>query len=419
MKSPRIFYGWLIVAAAGIVGLYAGGIVVYGFTAIFEPIIAEFGWSYAVVSFAASLRGAESGLLEPVFGRIVDRWGPRRVVFMGGLFTSAGLLMLSHTSSLVMFYGSFILLAVGMSSCGTTVLVTAVANWFRARLGFATGVALSGFGLGGLLLPVMVTLIARYGWREAFELLAIGALFVILPLSLLLRHKPEQYGQVPDGRPHDNKRFRSGVGQALPVADEGAMRPGQAVRTVSFWLLTLAFTLHNGVILTTVTHVMPYLSDVGVQRMRASIVATAIPLFSILGRMGLGWLADRKDRTRVTVAAYIMMCTGTLSLALVPVFGVWMLLFFVPLFGVGYGGVTSLRPALVRQYFGRTYFGGVFGLVIGINAIGGIVGPPVAGWVFDTWSDYRMVWMAFCLLALAAALLVMAVRHTSVRPASR
>jgi cyanate permease len=129
---------------------------------------------------------------------------------------------------------------------------------------------------------------------------------------------------------------------------------------VSFWLLTLAFTLHNGVILTTVTHAMPYLSDVGVQRMRASIVATAIPLFSILGRMGLGWLADRKDRTRVTVAAYLMMCTGTLSLAWCPVWRVDAVVLRATV-RRGIRGSPLVRR-LVRQYFGRTYFGGVFAL---------------------------------------------------------
>jgi len=185
MKQSGVFYGWWIVAGSVLVGLYVGGIIVYGFTAIFEPIVQEFGWSYAAVSFAASFRGAESGLLEPVVGRLVDRWGPRRVVFAGGLFTAAGLFMLSNTTSIAMFYGSFVLLAAGFSSCGTTVLVSAVANWFRARLAFATGIALSGFGVGGLILPVMVALISRYGWRETFLVLALGALVLVLPLSLL------------------------------------------------------------------------------------------------------------------------------------------------------------------------------------------------------------------------------------------
>jgi len=412
MRQTGVFYGWWIVGAAVVVGLYVGGIVVYGFTAIFDPIVQEFGWSYAAVSVAASLRGAESGLLEPVVGRLVDRWGPRRVVFAGGLFTAAGLLLLAKTTSLAMFYGSFVLLAVGMSSCGTTVLVTSVANWFRARLAFATGIALSGFGLGGLVLPVMVALIARYGWRDAFEFLATGALVLLLPLSMVFRHKPEEYGYVADGRSLASST-QAEAAHAQRDMDDRSLSVREAVRTRSFWLLTIAFTFHNAAIITTVTHVMPYLGSVGVSRMSASVVATAIPVLSILGRMGLGWMGDRTSRARVSVLSYGMMGLGALCFAAMPMLGRWSLLPFVVLFGVGYGGVTALRPALIRQYFGGRHFGSVFGLVIGINALGGILGPPLAGWSYDTWGDYRVVWLVFSVLSLAAACLVLASRRYS------
>jgi len=411
MKRPVVFFGWWIVLAAVLVGLYVGGIVVYGFTAIFAPLIAEFGWSYATVSFAASLRGAESGVLEPVMGRLVARWGPRRVVFAGGLFTAGGLLLLSKTTSLVMYYGAFVLLACGMSSCGTTVLVTGVANWFRKRLAFATGVALCGFGLGGLVLPVLVSLIARHGWRNAFELLALGALLLILPLSLVFRHHPEDYGYTADGEggsPGLPEAVERASGPALP---EAGMSVSAAVRERSFWCLTLAFTFYTAAIITTVTHVMPYLEGLGISRLVASMVATAIPVLSIAGRLGLGWMADRRSRSTICIISYIMMSAGTLCFAAVSWLGAWSLLLFVLLFSVGYGGVTSLRPALIRQYFGRAHFGSVFGLVVGINAVGGIAGPPLAGWAYDSLADYRLVWFVLALLALAAAALVLAARR--------
>jgi len=412
VKRPRVFYGWWIVGATMLVGLYVGGIIVYGFTAIFEPIIDEFGWSYATVSFAASLRGAETGLLEPVVGRFVDRWGSRPIIFVGGLFTAGGLFMLSHTTSLAMFYGSFILLAVGMSACGTTSLVTGVANWFRRRLGLATGIALCGFGLGGLVLPAMVALIAHYGWRPTFDILAAGALILLLPTSLVFRHRPEDYGYLPDGRQPDATPSGQNRATVAPATiAEPFLTAREAVRTRSFWLLTLAFSVLTAANITVVTHVMPYLDSIGVGRVNAGIIATAIPLLSIAGRLGLGALGDRMSRTWVTIAAFSMMGVGLLCFAAMASLGPWTLYAFLLLFGVGYGGIVALRPAVAREYFGRGRFGSIFGLVMGITAVGGIIGPPLTGRLFDTIGDYRPAWLVFAALAMTAACLVLISRR--------
>jgi OFA family oxalate/formate antiporter-like MFS transporter len=397
-----------MVGAAVVVGFYLGGTVVYGFTAIFDPIVAEFGWSYAAVSFAASMRGAESGLLEPVAGRLVDRWGPRRLVFVSGLFTAAGLLLLSHTTTLAMFYGAFILLAVGFSSAGTTVLVAGVANWFRARLGLATGIALSGFGLGGFVLPLIVALIARFGWRLTFDILGVGALVLLLPMSFVFRHKPEQYGYVPDGHKPETAVPVGPDTYVTHLHDEPELTARQAAGTARFWLLTIAYTVHVAAVITVVTHIMPYLTSIGFPRVHAGLMGTAIPVLSIAGRLGLGMLGDRRSRTGISVLSYVMMGLATLCLASAPTLGEWALVPFVILFGIGYGGNTALRPALTREHFGRGHFGSIFGLIIGINSIGGIVGPPLAGWLYDTQADYRLAWVVLSVLLLLSAGMVLA-----------
>ena len=164
-KSHSIYYGWWIVSASFFISLYTGGAIFYGFTAIFEPIANDMGWNYTQVSFAASLRGLEMGILAPVTGILVDRLGPRKLIFSGAIILAAGLILLSRTTSLGMFYGAFILLAIGMSCCTATVLLTAAANWFRRNLGLVNGIVLSGFGFGGLMVPVIVKLIDIYEWQ--------------------------------------------------------------------------------------------------------------------------------------------------------------------------------------------------------------------------------------------------------------
>ena len=189
-----IFYGWWVVFACFFLGFYIHGAVFASFTAFFEPIAKEFGWSYTQISVAASIRGLEVGILAPIVGFLVDRFGPRKLIFCGSLTIGFGLILCSRTYSLPMFYGAFILIALGMSGCTATVLMTAVANWFRRDVGKALGLMASGFGVGGILVLFIVRLIDLYHWRTTFVILGLGMWLIGIPLSLFVRHRPELYG---------------------------------------------------------------------------------------------------------------------------------------------------------------------------------------------------------------------------------
>ena len=404
LKPAKIFFGWWIVGAAFLVALYVGGVVFYGFTAIFEPIANDMGWSYAQISLAASLRGLELGLLAPLTGLLTDRLGPRRLVFGGAVITSLGLFMLSRTTSLATFYGAFALIAIGMSATTVTVLMTAVANWFRLRAGIASAIAMSGFGFSGLLVPLIVRLIEVFDWRMTMVILAIGMLVIVLPLSLVFRHRPEQYGYFPDG--HKEVPVTPDINAASPRTTELNIRARQALRSITFWRMAATFTVHAMLVSTVITHVMPYLSSIGISRARASLVAMALPLMSVGGRLGFGWLGDKFDRRRIVATAFAMVTAGLFFFGYAPTAGLWMLVPFLFLFGVGYGGSSAVRPSIVSEYFGWANFGTVFGLIVGINAVGAIIGPPLAGWVYDTWGSYQGVWLAFTGLAVVAVLLI-------------
>lgn len=407
-KTSGVYYGWWIVAAAFLTGLYIAGVVFYGFTTVFEPIAEDMGWSYTQVSFASSLRGIEAGLVAPLIGILVDRWGPRRLVFAGALFTFAGLILLSHINSLTMFYGSFALIALGMSCATTTVLMTAIANWFRRDVGLATGVVSSGFGCGGLLLPVIVKLIDLYEWRGALTILAVGTLVIVLPLSFVFRHKPEQYGYLPDGQKENILAPDTGSEKAETAGND--LKVKQALKSGNFWFITLAFTYFSLVVGAVITHVMPYLSSIGITRSTAGLVAAAIPLTSIAGRLGLGWLGDRHNKKLIAAAAFGVVGLGSFLFGYTEVAGLWLLVPFLLLFGIGYGGCIVLRASLVREYFGRTSFGTVFGLILGINMAGSIIGPPLAGWAYDRWGSYQNIWFIFAGLAVPALVALLAMR---------
>ena len=404
-KRPKIFYGWWIVGASLLITLYTGGVVYFGFTAVVEPIAEEFGWSYAQISLASSLRGLEVGLLAPFVGFLADRWGSRRLVFGGSILVGLGLVALSRVSSLGMFYLAFSLIAVGTSTCIGTVLITVVAKWFRKKIGIATGIVVSGFGLGGLLVPLVTILVDTLQWRTAMLSLSLGMIIIVMPLSLLLRHKPEQYGYLPDGdvsRPSETDEFHTSAESV-----EINIPAKQALRSRAFWHVALASMCHSFVVGAVITHVMPFLSSVDITRSTASLVALVLPVVSVGGRLGVGLIRNRLDEGQVYAVAFALLAIGMLSLGYVAGGATWLLWLFAIVFSFGWGGSVTTRMALLRKYFGRSSFGTILGFCSGVMMVGHIAGAPLAGWVFDTWGSYQGIWFGLVFLALVGSVLAL------------
>jgi MFS family permease len=398
--SKKIFYGWWIVFACFLISLYVSSVIFYGFTAFFEPLVKDFGWSYTQISFAASLRGLEMGLLFPLIGFLVDRFGSRKLIFCGVVVVGFGLLVLSFTQSLAMFYGSFLLLGFGVGGVSSVVSMTVVANWFRKKVGIALGVMMSGFGASGLLVPVIVRLIDVYNWRNTLIILGLGMWSLGIPLSFVIRNRPEQYGYLPDGT---SSSAQGGDNEIQDKAVEIGVK--EALKDKSFWYLNIAETIRFMALAAVVTHVMPYLSSVGISRASAGLVAGAIPLFSIIGRFGLGWLGDILNKKYVMAMALLSMSLGMLAFGYVQV--TWLLFLFLVLFSSGSGGSMVLRGAILREYFGRDSLGKILGITMGFASIGGIIGPILAGWVFDTLGSYHLIWFVFCgIIGLAIGLIL-------------
>jgi MFS family permease len=405
ITRPRIFYGWWIVFACFIIAMYMSGVVFYGFTAIFRPIAEEFGWSYTEVSVAAAIRGLEAGVLAPVAGILVDRWGPRRVIFGGVLLVGAGLLLLSGVTTLAMFYVAFILMSLGISSCGISVTVTAVSNWFRKRVGLASGIMIAGYGTSGILVPVMVKLIDIYDWRTAVAILAVGFLVIGLPLSLVIRHKPERYGYLPDG--DSSPTVLSGESVLRKPASEASITTREAFKSRTIWHIILGLMPQFVVVPAAVTHLMPYLSSVGIQRSLSSLVATAIPLLSVGGRFGFGWLADKYEKRKLSAIGLFSLAAGLALFEYISAGTLGLIVPFLILFGVGYGANVTMVGTILQENFGRGNFGTIIGLVWGILMLGNIAGPLIAGAAYDNWGSYRWVWLGMAGLVLVGTIIVL------------
>ncbi len=403
-KPSKVFYGWWIVGAAFIVGFFVAGSMFQSFTAFFEPIAEEFGWSYAEISLGFSLRGMALGLFAPLVGVLVDRWGPRRLIFFGAIVTASGVLLLSNVSSLAMYYAAFLLMAIGLSSCTLTVLMTAITNWFHAKIGLASGIVTCGFGFGGLLIPVIVRLIDSYGWRSCLVILAVAMLALLLPLSFVFRHKPERYGYMPDNQAFKQIEAEISLETAVGTIEKPSMK--ELLTSKAFWRLAIAFTAFHMSLVSLVAHIMPYLSSINMARANASIIATAMPLISIIGSFTFGRLGDKLERKKVAALTYAMSGIGLICLAFASV-SLWALAPFLLFYGIGYGGSNAMRPSLTSEVFGRESFGKVFGLMVGINSLISSVGPLLAGWTYDSWGSYEAIWFIYAGLAFISVIAVL------------
>ncbi len=196
--KERVFYGWWVVVACAGINLLFGAAFFYGFTAFFNPMVDEFGWAYAAISLAFSVRSFESGIAAPVVGFFVDKVGPRRLLLFGVAVTGLGFILLSQVHALWTYYSAFLVLSVGFSAASTVVTMAAVARWFRKRVSRAMGFMTAGYAVGGLLVPVIVWLIAQYGWRGALVVMGVASWLIGVPLCLVVRDRPVTYGYLAD-----------------------------------------------------------------------------------------------------------------------------------------------------------------------------------------------------------------------------
>jgi MFS family permease len=399
-----MFYGWYLVGACILISAYFSGVVYLGFTAAFEPLVEEFGWSYTQVSFVSSLRGMETGLLVPLTGLLMDRWGPRRLVMIGTVISGIGFILLSRVNSLALFYAAFLLIAAGLSTTTTTMLMAAVTSWFNKRVGLATGLTASGVSVGGLLLPLITHLIDTHGWREAMVFMGVGMWLIPLPLALLLRHRPEHYGYQPDGKPIAKDGDQTGdLADASKVStSEPSKGAREALKSPVFWVFSLAFLCQTLPVGAIVTHIMPFFSSVGIDRTAGSVIAGQLPIVTVFGRIGFGWLADRVGKKEVTALALFLTGAGSFLFAFAAKDRMWLIFCFVLVFGIGWGGAVPMLNALFRDQFGTRHIASIMGFAGSVLMAGMMIGAPLAGWIFDTTGNYRPAWFIFAGILMVA-----------------
>jgi OFA family oxalate/formate antiporter-like MFS transporter len=381
--AGRPFYGWLVVAASfGILFVAYGIQFSYG---VFLPAMeAETGWDRTSLSLAFSFYVLLYSALGAASGWCTDRWGPRRVMAVGALLLGGGLILTSRVGALWQLYLSLgVIAALGMSAVYVPSSATVV-RWFVRRRGLALGIASSGQGFGNLLVPPLAALLmAGYGWRATYLLLAlVGAALILLLTSLMVRD-PERLGLHADGAT-PSPAPKPTMSTQAPA--ELVWTAAEARRTRAFWLLTAVYTMTFLVVFMPMVHLVPFALDLGIAPVRAAMVLSLIGAGSLAGRLLSGIVSDRLGRLAtlgVGLSVQALAFVGFLCSS-----GAGLLYPSALVFGFAYGGSSVLLPAIVGDFFGRLSVGAILGLLWAIAASAAAFGPLIAGYLYDVTGSY-------------------------------
>ena len=393
----KIFYGWRMVGAACGIQFLLAAFLTQALGLYIAVLSDEMGWSKTTLSGAAALQSVEAAIIGPVLGWIMDRVGPQKMIRLGMVIFSAGLLMLSQVNAVATFYTSAILMAIGASLSGYFPLSVALVQWFEKFRARALSIMSLGLALGGLVVPLMAWSIQTWGWRYTAGGTGLLVLLFGLPMAGMILRRPEDHGEHVDGIDLALKAAEPGDVPAVPQVEFTA---AEAIRTRAFWMLAIGHGLALLVVSAVNVHAISHMKEgLGYSVATASWVILIMTFAQLVGILMGATLGDMFEKRKVAAMCMLAHALGMLCLTFAN--DMAMLMAFGVFHGVAWGLRGPFMQAIRADYFGRNAIGLILGLSAAIIAVGQIAGPMVAGVLADLTGDYQ--W-GFSLLALLSGL---------------
>ena len=378
--------GLQVVAAAFSVLFCIVGLALWGLPYYYDFMVRDFGWTRAQVTSGNALSKL---LVGPLFGFIagwmVDRFGPRRLMLAGITMAAVALVGLGSISTLGFFYLFYVCNALGYVCGGPLPNQVLLSRWFDRARGKAMGIAYLGIGLGGAAVPLLSHfLVEHFGWQSALKILGAIILVVAFPMAFIVKEPPAP---------------AQGAGPTPPAAAAGAFR------SPAFYLLALGSMCSIAAVSGAQQNLKLFLSlDLKFPQAEAARVLSLVLTFSIVGRLLMGWLADRFPKKYVMLLIYVLVA-GALPLLFVAQNPAALYLFAV-LFGIGLGGDYMIIPLMTAEIFGVRVLGRLMGVILTADGVAEAVSPWMIGRLRDSSGSYFEGFIVLIVMALLGAVAV-------------
>jgi len=361
--------------------------LLFSYGVLFNEFQTEFGWSRTLLSACSSLGFLMMGVLAMVGGRLSDRFGPRRVLAVNGVFFGIGYALISQISEpwqLFAIFGTFIGLGLGTHD---VVTLSTIGRWFERRRGIMTGVVKVGTAAGQIVVPpIAAILILTFGWRSAVVTLGLAAVVLLLIAAFAMKNP-----------------YRP-AGSAAGVT-AGGVTFREARQTRIFWTLCAIQFLFFPSLMTIPLHLAVHGMDLGMTAATAATLLSVIGASSIAGRLAMGGLVDKIGGRLAFVLCFAALIVSLGALMYTT--SHWALFAVISLYGFGHGGFFTVVSPTVAEYFGMRAHGAIFGTVLFFGTVGGAIGPILAGLTFDTTGSYQLAFLGLGVLGMLGLGLVL------------
>jgi len=403
----RWFYGWYVAIACALLMFVGVGVGYYGLPVFLKPLKDSHGWTTTQVSWAPTIYFCISGLTSAIVGPYVDRRGPRGFMLVGTLLNGVSATFIGLVDELWQLYVVYFVFAVAFGMSSGIAVNAIMTRWFVRKRALAMSISSTGVSVGGVVLaPVASKLIDIGGLELATPVL--GALVVVVALPVILGvvvFDPAEMGLEPDG---GGEPPATAAAERARAVQYRVWTRAEAMRTVGFWGILVAFLLVLIAQTGYVVHQVTFLEDRLGSRSAAAFTLSVTALGSIIARLAVGVFADGVDRRLLTVILFVVQ--GTCILLIIHTENVAATWALTLVFGLTIGNIYMMQSLLVGEIFGMVSFGAIFGLISLAGQVGSGLGPIGVGIVHDATDGYGVPFTITALLTYAAAAAVLFAR---------